>query len=171
MSGPDRPPDPRSGAVGATILGLAGAGLIGLQSLYTLLVAGSVPFSLEISVPWFTPVAGTLGAIDASVLAAVSLLLYFWPRAHVGLGIALITFSVLSLNSGGGFLLGALLAYVGGVVAIGLRPGRWRGAPGDVSLSDADDDPVIEADLVDSGLLPRASAECETGGPSLQSPP
>ena len=66
-----------------------------------------------------------LGALSAFLGFAVLLRaigLYLWPEAHVGLGIALLILSFLSLVGGGGFIPGLFLGLVGGILAIVFQP-------------------------------------------------
>lgn len=81
------------------------------------------------------------------------------PRNHTGIGIASITVALLSLFAGGGFVVGALVAYAGGVLSVIYVPTRvprseTRSTSDREDDSEEFDDPVAEAELVDAGLLP-----------------
>lgn len=113
--------------LGATVLGAVGAMLIVLEGVS--LTSPSGPF-MPTNWPVFAlglSVSTTALAIFSIVLGslglAFTLLVYLWPDAHTFSGIGAITIALLSLFSGGGFLLGALLLWLGGVLAIyfGLR--------------------------------------------------
>lgn len=115
--------------LGATVLGAVGAILIVLEGV-----------SLTGSTNSFVPINWTIFALSTTVSTSVvaaftiflgglalalTLLVYLWPEGHTFAGIGTISIASLSLYSGGGFLLGALLLWVGGVLAIYF--GRQRG--------------------------------------------
>jgi hypothetical protein len=56
--------------------------------------------------------------IFSIALFACTLQIYRKPRAHRILGIPMMIFSLLSLPVGGGFLIGSILAFIGGMMAI-----------------------------------------------------
>jgi len=71
---------------------------------------------------------GLLGLISGSLIAVLAILLYGWPRWHLGIGIAIILLSVASIF-GGGLFLGSFLGLFGGVTAlyfVPLRPIEWK---------------------------------------------
>ncbi|MCI4350484.1 MAG: hypothetical protein L3K15_03100 [Thermoplasmata archaeon] len=107
---------------------------------------------------------GFLAGIEGTVIVLLAGLLYFMPEAHRGLGIGILTFSLLSLSVGGGFLIGALVGWLGGVAAIVARPSPMPEGEADDDWDSDLDDPVVEADLADAGAtLP---APTEPGGAS-----
>ncbi len=113
--------------LGATVLGSVGAILIVLEGVFltgtgnSFLPSGWPVFALGTSVS--TVVVAILTIFLGCLALAFTLFVYLWPEAHTFAGIGTITIASLSLFSGGGFLLGALLLWVGGVLAIyfGLR--------------------------------------------------
>lgn len=113
--------------LGATILGAVGAILILLEGVFltgagnSFLPSSWLVFALGTSVS--TSVVAIVTIFLGGLALAFTLLVYLWPEAHTFAGIGAITIASLSLLSGGGFLLGALLLWVGGVLAIyfGLR--------------------------------------------------
>ena len=134
---------------GATVLGAAGGVLIALQSLY-LAVYGNylTPFGwsgLSIS----GNALGGVGLLESTAIVALSVLLYAMPYRHAMIGVGMVTFALLSLASGGGFVIGAFLAWVAGVMGVMLFPAPRR-QPSPESIREAADDPVAEADVLDT---------------------
>ncbi|HYK93496.1 MAG TPA: hypothetical protein VEY07_05580 [Thermoplasmata archaeon] len=150
--------------LGACVLSAIGGALIALEGAVLVALASPpiVPASSAIA-----NAVGATGGIDIFEGVAVILLsfgLLFVPSSHKGIGIGILTFALLSLLTGGGFYLGALFGYFGGVLGILFVP-SLRIAPATASATAEEfDDPVIEADLVDAGQLPRA--EPSVAGPA-----
>lgn len=66
---------------------------------------------------------GLVGAVWGVLIIVCALLLRSMPQNHVGLGIAVIIFALFSwVGSFGGFVIGFLLALVGGILAIVWKP-------------------------------------------------
>ena len=159
--------------LGACVLSVLAGTLIALQG--SLLVAGAegaqpfVPASFSSTLTGL----GGLALVEGVLVIVAAFLLLFSPRFHTGAGIAILTFSLLSVGAGGGFFLGALFGYVGGVLGIlyvpRIVPPAGLGAISPEPESD-EDDPVVEADLVDSGILPRSSPEPSDLGPASREP-
>jgi hypothetical protein len=102
-------------------------------------------------------VLGGFGILLAILLEIFAMALYFAPNRHLTLGVGMMTFSLLSLYSGGGVILGFLLCYVAGLIAIFATPPSVVRGGTPVVAPEAADDPVIEADLLDSGLAPQST--------------
>ena len=54
--------------------------------------------------------------------------LWFKPESHKGIGVAIIVFSFLSILGGAGFILGLVLALIGGILAVVTQ---YEEGPGD----------------------------------------
>jgi hypothetical protein len=150
MTGPtDRPrPDYPFGAV---VLTFAGALLIVLEGIYLVLSHVSAPLNDFVPTGLLIPsvqVLGFLACVEGGAILGLALWVYAQPEFHTVAGIGSLTIALLSLYSGGGFLAGATLAWVGGILAIYHRPGpSFAGA---YSPEDLAEDPVIEADVLAS---------------------
>jgi hypothetical protein len=97
---------------------------------------------------------GIVAILEGTMILLLTGLLFFIPEAHRGLGIGLLTFSLLSLSVGGGFLLGALVGWLGGVAAIVARPSPPPEGEADDDWESDFDDPVVEADRSDARAPP-----------------
>lgn len=90
------------------------------------LVEGAVEVSLGDSLVAQFPSAGVLagyGAISilfAFVLFVLTIYYYLDPELHAALGTGMIVIAVFSLLVGGGFLVGFILALIGGIFAVAL---------------------------------------------------
>ena len=153
-----RPGDsPSWGLGGALDLSLIGAVLILVESV-ALILAGAfyqVPVLGFLSTSFV--VVGAFGVALAVLIAVLAVLLYLLPRQHLVLGVALLSLSVLSLDAGGGAFLGFLLCYVGSLIAIFARPPSGVRTMSPELAAAAENDPVVEADLVDRGYAPSPS--------------
>ena len=152
--------------VGAVLLSAIGACLLELEGVYLSLLGGSTPLTgglVPASATGTSPeVLGVLALVEATVVLALSFLVYTSPGTHLFVGVAGLTIALLSLYSGGGFLIGAFLIYVGGVVTIYHRPGRRPRPAPPIAPEEVEDDPVVEADLL---------ASAGRGPPSADDPP
>lgn len=107
---------------GATVLGALGAILILLEGVYlsgtrnSFLPINWTVFALSTTVS--TSVVAAFTIFLGGLALALMLLVYLWPEARTLAGIGTISIASLSIFSGGGFLLGALLLWVGGVLSI-----------------------------------------------------
>jgi len=175
--GPERPSDAspaeaeqlrlaqwtRPGATAA--LGLAAALLVALQSTGLLLVSGLTRPSDVGSLGVTLGGIAVVGIMEAIVLGAVSILAYLSPQSHVELGVLIVTMALLSLYVGGGFFLGTLLGWVAGVLAIFYEPRKILLQPVRAPVPEIEDDPVAEADLLDSGVVAPGRAGDEDTSP------
>jgi hypothetical protein len=59
-----------------------------------------------------------IGIVTGGLVLIGAIMLYRAPRDHVAWGIVILVFSVISLISMGGFLIGALVGVVGGLLAL-----------------------------------------------------
>jgi hypothetical protein len=65
---------------------------------------------------------GVLALFFGFVVLVSGIYLYFSPDQHVGVGIAIVILSLLSLIGGGGFVIGLILGVIGGILAIVFEP-------------------------------------------------
>jgi len=145
--------------VAASVLGSAGALLLAAEGALLILYPG------HYSAPNLGGVGLTVGGLgvmafaEAIVLIVVSAGAYLSPKSHLEFGVIMLTMAVLSLYTGGGFFLGALLGYVGGILAVFHDPAQVPVEPAHPPAKEveAEEDPVVEADLIDSGLAAPAS--------------
>ncbi|HYA70410.1 MAG TPA: hypothetical protein VEH28_03485 [Thermoplasmata archaeon] len=158
-----RPVQGSGGTLGAMVMTLVGAALIFLQSVELLLVGSFYKVPLWGSLDLTATDLGGFGLFVAFALILLAILLFFVPGRHLVLGVGMLTFSLLSLYSGGGAILGFLLCYVASLIAIFARPRLVARAVPRVRSAEAAEDPVVEADLLDSGFAPTtAPAESRT---------
>jgi hypothetical protein len=145
-------PTARSGPAypfGAVVLSFAGALLILLEGVYLVSTRVNAPFNDFVPSGPLIPsvqVLGSLACIEGAAILALALWVYTQPEFHTVVGIGSLTIALLSLYSGGGFLAGATLAWVGGILAIYHRAGS--SAAGMFTPEDLEEDPVIEADVL-----------------------
>lgn len=152
----------------AAALGLAGAVLIALQSAEVILYPGSYHAPNFGGFTFGVESLGAMGFVEAVILVAASAGAFLSPRAHLELGVVVITIAVFSFYVGGGFFLGALLAYVGGILAIFHEPKEVPVKPipaGTPVAAEIEEDPVLEADLIDSGRAVPAKDSTGPRGP------
>lgn len=65
---------------------------------------------------------GALGAFLGFLVLVLAIVLFVAPDYHLPVGVAILVFSLLSLLSGGGFILGLVLGVVGGILGIIFSP-------------------------------------------------
>ncbi|MFZ1023636.1 MAG: hypothetical protein WAN87_05835 [Thermoplasmata archaeon] len=92
-------------------------------------------------------VSGSIALTGGAILLALALVALAWRGWHRSVGVGALTLGLLSLFSGGGFFIGAFLAYFGGVIAIYHTPPPGRSSVAGPSPDSPDYDPVVEADL------------------------
>jgi hypothetical protein len=149
--------------VGACVLASLGGALLVLEG-FAALVGASLLAAVGVSAPGVAGLAALL-VLDGILVLLIGFFLLFNPRSHQGCGIALVTLGTLSLPLGGGFFLGAVVTLVGGVLAIVFRPTPVEIEPPRTMLEEAEDDPVLEADLIDAGVLVPPADDPSTPGP------
>lgn len=71
-------------------------------------------------IAWFSAMQG-LGLISGALILIGAIMLYSRPEQSLAWGLVVLVFSVLSLFAGGGFLVGAALGLVAGILAL-----TWR---------------------------------------------
>jgi len=84
------------------------------------LVSNDAPFWWRISFGFRGAVEGTLGyvwLVFTIVVLLSAIILYFKPIRRRVLGLIIVIFSILTLPAGGGFILGLILAIIGGGIA------------------------------------------------------
>ena len=92
--------------------------------------------------------SGYLLFVEGALLLVLLLGVLNSPSTHRFVGVAALTLGLLSLFSGGGFLVGAATAYLGGVLAVFFQPTPVPVPPIQVAPDRDDYDPVIEADVL-----------------------
>jgi hypothetical protein len=101
--------------IGGVFILLGGISELILASAITALSFGVIGGSLV--------VGGSIGAVLGILIIVMAALLYANTSNHVIFGVLIIVFSVISLTSFlGGFVLGFILALIGGILAITWKP-------------------------------------------------
>ncbi len=111
----------------AIIASLTGGALIVIDGVPVASAASIISSTASVGSPisQAASLVEALGALRAFLGFVVLLLatgLYLGPEAHVGLGIAILILSFLSLVGGGGFIPGLTLGLVGGILSILFQP-------------------------------------------------
>jgi len=65
---------------------------------------------------------GAVGLIFAILVMVGAVMLWMKPHSHVAAGVIILLFSLFSLISGGGFIIGMILGIVGGILGIVWKP-------------------------------------------------
>ncbi|MGI0071731.1 MAG: hypothetical protein ACRECT_06665 [Thermoplasmata archaeon] len=139
-----------SGIVAAMVLCAVAAVLILFESEYWFAFGASIQTPWWIGTTLTAQQVGAFGVVDGLFLVAVGVLLLLVPRHHAILGVGILTLALLSLFIGGGFLVGAFLGYAASLFAIFTRPLPAPLPHPTRSVLVDMDDPVAEADLIDS---------------------
>lgn len=80
------------------------------------------PGMMGMWMPWFAPAFSAIGLVSGLVILASALTLQSKPEQAQTWGILILVFSVVSLLSVGGFLVGAILGIIAGILALTWRP-------------------------------------------------
>ena len=76
--------------------------------------------------PWTTGFTafeiGTTGIVCGALILLGALMLKIKPASHVTWGVAILVGSAISPLEGGGFIIGAILGIIGGILAISWKP-------------------------------------------------
>ena len=156
--------------IGACIFSASSGALLAVEGGLLALASTATTNPVLTSVSSSLGAAGAIDVFEGVVLILLAFGLLFNPRSHTGIGIAVLTFALLSVFTGGGFYLGALLGFLGGVLGIIFKP-RLQVEASDSQTSEEEfDDPVEEADLVDAGVLPRDAVEEPPAAPGPSRP-
>ncbi|MCI4344043.1 MAG: hypothetical protein L3J87_00250, partial [Thermoplasmata archaeon] len=137
---------------GAVVLSALGGVLILLDGLVYAFVGSDVQGVSPTGLGVFLQGAGYLAVFLGTLVVVLAVSLAAMPDSHRGLGILILTFSLLSLPVGGGFLAGAVIGWVGGVAGIVARLEPVPVGELESDWSEVLDDPVVEADLHDKGI-------------------
>ena len=65
---------------------------------------------------------GAVGLIFAILVLVGAVMLWMKPQSHVAAGVIILLFSLFSIMSGGGFIIGLILGIVGGILGIVWKP-------------------------------------------------
>ncbi len=65
---------------------------------------------------------GAVGLIFAILVLVGAVMLWMKPQSHVAAGVIILLFSLFSIISGGGFIIGLILGIVGGILGIVWKP-------------------------------------------------
>jgi hypothetical protein len=106
----------------AVVLSLLGAALMIVEGIYLASVASVVGSLGYGEAAGLIGGLGFLGLLLGFIVLILAILLWRDPDAHVGYGIAILVFSVVSILGGGGFYIGLVLGLIGGVLAIVFEP-------------------------------------------------
>lgn len=143
-------------AFGLTLAG----GIIILLAGVVVMVVGAV---LTFFIAGLGGIFGLVGVVWGVLIIVCAVMLRSMPDQHVGLGVAIIIFSVLSwFGSFGGLVIGFLLALVGGILAIVWKPGV---ASVNVSVSSAPTSATAQA-MVSTGstrFCPNCGSPTDSG--------
>jgi hypothetical protein len=86
---------------------------------------GSFPFQANM-IPSFvsgiTAVVGTLGLVSGIIVLLSGVMMRIHPEQHTIFGVLVLVFSVLSFFGFGGFIIGAILGIIGGIMAMTWKP-------------------------------------------------
>ncbi|MGP8072639.1 MAG: hypothetical protein ACLPZM_05870 [Thermoplasmata archaeon] len=124
-----------------------------LEGVYFVAYYAGTPSSAFIPSGSLVPslyVSGFLVFLEGAFILGLALLVLTGPSWNRLVGIGAISLGLLSLFSGGGFLVGAVLAWFGGIFAIYYIPSPTPATPARPEAEVLDDDPVIEADMMGS---------------------
>jgi hypothetical protein len=119
------------------ILSLIGGLLVFIDGVVIFLfgISGYV-FRYHEYVPFIRPLVtavGIWGIVCAIVVLIASFMLHRQPDQHTLWGILILVFSVLSITSGGGFIIGFILGAIGGIWALVWRPPEKKPEPSKAS--------------------------------------
>ena len=113
--------DTRDWPLGGVILSLIG-GVLVLADGALVAAAGGLASSLGLAGGGLIEGLGAVGAFFGLLLIVVAILLVVTPDHHLALGVAILIFSLLSIVSGGGFIIGLILGVIGGILGIIFQP-------------------------------------------------
>lgn len=104
--------------VGATVLSVLGGILVVLAGSVLLSAGSAVGGGLRGLLGTF----GWAGILSGLLLMVLGFAVWAKPEWHVEFGAGILVFSFLGWFGGGGFLLGSVLAFIGGILAIIYEP-------------------------------------------------
>jgi hypothetical protein len=112
------------------LLSLLGGTLVLIDGVIIFLfgISGYI-FRYHEFVPFIRPLVtavGIWGIICAIIILVASFLLNQQPDTHNLWGVVILVFSVLSIASGGGFIIGFILGVIGGIWALVWRPEKKK---------------------------------------------
>jgi len=100
--------------------------LILIGAIYVMVlmsVAGSIIGGFGVpGVGGLLVVFGAIGLIFSIIVLLGAVMLWMKPQSHVAWGVLILLFSLFSIITGGGFLIGLVLGIVGGILGIVWKP-------------------------------------------------
>jgi hypothetical protein len=104
--------------IGAFVFSLIGSILILIDGAILVFAGGLASNVGAAAVGGLLAGLGYLGVFLGLLIGILSFFLFLVPESHLGIGIAILVLSILSLFGGGGFILGVILGIIGGILAI-----------------------------------------------------
>lgn len=123
--------------------------LMMIEGIYFVAYGSSVTYNVLIPSGLLVPslyVSGYIAFLEGALVLALALIALTWRGWHRFVGVGCLTIGLLSLFSGGGFFVGAVVAYIGGIIAVYHTPPSVLAAAVEPSPDNPDYDPVIDAD-------------------------
>ncbi len=118
--------------IAAMVLSVIGGLLILVYGIINILVAsaigtlglGDIPGldTLGLDLETLVRTIGVIGAVLGALVLILGIVMYMKPRSSTALGIIILILSLISIISGGGFLIGLVLGLVGGILGIVFKP-------------------------------------------------
>jgi Family of unknown function (DUF6114) len=108
--------------IAATILSLLAGLLIVIGGLFIASLGSDVSAAGYYAAGGLLGGLGLLGLLFGFLIVLLSIGMYRNPEGAVGYGIAILVLSLLSVFSGGGFILGLILGVIGGILGIVFHP-------------------------------------------------
>jgi uncharacterized protein DUF6114 len=106
----------------ASVVSLIGGVLILIGGLFVAALGGAVNAAGYYAAGGALSGLGLLGALFGFIIILLAIGMYLHPDQTVGYGIAILILSLLSLVSGGGFIIGLILGVIGGILGIVFHP-------------------------------------------------
>jgi Family of unknown function (DUF6114)/zinc-ribbon domain len=120
------PPPSEARPVAAFVVSIVGGMFILLSGIFELWIISAIGTVVYPPGPFgFFAVFAIVGIAGGVLVIGFSVLLFSHPQHHVSLGVLILVFSLLSVLSDWGFVIGLVLGIVGGILAIVWTPNRW----------------------------------------------
>jgi hypothetical protein len=120
------PPPSEARPVAAFVVSIVGGMFILLSGIFELWIISAIGTVVYPPGPFgFFALFAIVGIAGGVLVIGFSVLLFSHPQHHVSLGVLILVFSLLSVLSVWGFVIGLVLGIVGGILAIVWTPNRW----------------------------------------------